>query len=196
MWSYGSLLLGLDRLGREHLCAAASPADPTLGLRPLGGVASMALSMLLAWLVPLLLTGRPDIVGVVVGVLVLAGGLATFFLSLLRLQRQMAAVKESELAIARELYAEAYEPVRGARGSARTATCCRSTRPLARCGRSRPKRLGRRAYEVVVGGRSLRLARMSGSSSRAVGAIESFRGPASTQKMKPLAGQNFRTPSS
>ena len=115
LWSYGSLLLGLDRLGREHLRADASPADPTLGLRPLGGVASMALWMLLAWLVPLLLTGLPDIVGVVVGVLVLGGGLATFFLSLLRLHRQMAAVKASELAIARELYAEAYEPVRGAR---------------------------------------------------------------------------------
>jgi hypothetical protein len=41
-------------------------------------------------------------------------GLAAFFFSLLRLHRQMAEVKASELAIARELYAQAYEPVRSA----------------------------------------------------------------------------------
>jgi hypothetical protein len=71
--------------------------------------------MLLAWLVPVLLTGLPDIVGVAIGVLVLGGALATFFLSLLRIHRQMVEVKASELAIARELYAQAYEPVRAAR---------------------------------------------------------------------------------
>ena len=71
--------------------------------------------MLLAWLVPLLLTGLPDIVGVAIGLLVLGGALATFLLSLLRLHRQMVDVKASELATARELYAQAYEPVRTAR---------------------------------------------------------------------------------
>jgi nitrate/nitrite transporter NarK len=56
-----------------------------------------------------------DIVGVVLGVLVAAGALGAFFLSLFRLQRQMVDVKAAELAIARDLYAEAYEPVREAR---------------------------------------------------------------------------------
>jgi hypothetical protein len=72
----------------------------------------MGLWMLLAWLVPLLLTSLPDIVGVVIGMAVLSGALATFFLSLLRLHRQMVDVKAHEIAIARDLHAEAYEPVR------------------------------------------------------------------------------------
>ena len=42
----------------------------------------------------------------------LGAGLATFFFSMLHLHRQMVAVKANELAIARELYAQAYEPLR------------------------------------------------------------------------------------
>lgn len=75
----------------------------------------MGLWLLLAWLVPVVVTGLPDVVGVSIGLLLLAGGLATFFLSLLGLHRQMVEVKENELALARQLYAEAYEPVRAAR---------------------------------------------------------------------------------
>ena len=60
------------------------------------------------------LTGLPDLVGVVIGMLVLAGALSVFFLSLFRLHRQMVDAKSRELAIARNLYAEAYEPVRSA----------------------------------------------------------------------------------
>jgi hypothetical protein len=115
LWTYASLQLGLDRLGRERLLPDAVHVDPGLVLRPLGGVAFMGLWMLLAWLVPVLLTGLPDVLGVAIGLLLLTGGLATFFLSLLRLHRQMAAVKASELAIARELYAQASEPVRAER---------------------------------------------------------------------------------
>jgi hypothetical protein len=114
LWTYAVLQLGLDRLGRERLLPDAGRVDPALGLRPLGEVAFMGLWMLLAWLVPFVLTGLPDVVGVSIGVLVLSGGLAAFFLSLLRLHRRMVAVKASEVAIARELYAQAYEPVRTA----------------------------------------------------------------------------------
>jgi hypothetical protein len=112
LWTYASLLLGLDRLGRERLLPDVARADPGPALRPLGAVAFTGLWTLLASLVPVVLTGIPDVVGVAIGLLVLGGGLATFFLSLLRLHRQMVAVKASELAIARELYAEAYAPVR------------------------------------------------------------------------------------
>jgi hypothetical protein len=111
LWTYGSLQLGLDRLGRERLRLTGG-ADSTLGLRPLGGIAFMGLWMLLAWLVPLVLTGLPDIVGVVIGLAVLSAAIAGFFLSLFRLHRRMVEVKESELDVARELYAEAYGPVR------------------------------------------------------------------------------------
>ena len=115
LWTYGVLPLGLDRLGRRQLSPDVARVDPTLGVRPLGGVAFMGLWMLLAWLVPVLLTGLPDVVGVLIGFFVLAGALATFFFSLLRIHRRMVEVKASELAIARELYAQAYEPVRTAR---------------------------------------------------------------------------------
>lgn len=72
----------------------------------------MGLWMLMMWLVPVLLTGLPDLVGVILGTLVLFGALAAFFLSLIGLHRQMIAVKASELALARDLYSQAYEPVR------------------------------------------------------------------------------------
>lgn len=115
LWTYGALLLGLDRLGRERLITEAMHVDPGLGLQPLGAIASTGLWMLLAWLVPVLLTGLPDVVGAVLGMLVLVVVLATFFLSLLRLHRQMVEVKKGELAVARDLYRQAYEPVHGAR---------------------------------------------------------------------------------
>lgn len=111
VWTYASLLLGLDRLGRERLVPDPVHVDPGLGLRPLGGIASTGLWMLLVWLVPILLTGLPDVVGAVTGMLVLVAVIATFFLSLVRLHRQMVEVKAGELAIARSLYAQAYEPV-------------------------------------------------------------------------------------
>lgn len=115
LWTYGCLLLGLDRLGRERLVPDPVHVDPGLGLQPLGSIASTGLWMLLVWLVPVLLTGLPDVVGAVTGMLVLIAVLATFFLSLLRLHWQMVDVKAGELAIARELYAQAYEPVHVAR---------------------------------------------------------------------------------
>jgi hypothetical protein len=114
LWTYVSLQLGLDRLGREYLRPDAPRLDPTLGLRPVGGVAFMGLWMLLAWLVPVLLTGLPEVVGVAIGAAVLAAAFGAFFFSLHRLHRQMVAVKTNELAIARELYAQAYKPVRAA----------------------------------------------------------------------------------
>ena len=61
---------------------------------------------------PVVLTGLPDVPGFVIGILVLAGGLAAFFLSLARLHKQMKMVKQDELAAARALYVEAFEPMR------------------------------------------------------------------------------------
>lgn len=112
LWIYGSLHLGLDRLGRARIDSGAVRNDPGFGLRPLGDVAFTALWILLAWLVPILLTGLPDVVGVVVGLTVLAVGLGAFFLSLFRLHGKMVDFKAHELEIARSLYARAYEPVR------------------------------------------------------------------------------------
>jgi hypothetical protein len=112
LWVYVSLQLGLNRLGRNHPAPDAVRVDPGLGLTPLGGVAFMGLWMLLAAFVPAVLTGLPDVVGFALGVSVLGAGLAVFFLSLFHLHRQMVAVEATELAIARNLYAQAYEPLK------------------------------------------------------------------------------------
>ena len=114
VWTYGSVLLGLNRLGRARLDPEAVQVDPGLGLQPLGSVATTGLWMLLVWLVPVLVTGLPDIVGAVIGVLVLAAALATFFMSMVGLHRQMVEVKNGAVALARDLYAQAYEPVHDA----------------------------------------------------------------------------------
>jgi hypothetical protein len=112
IWTYGCLLLGLSRLGNQHVRRDAALVDPGLGLLPVGAVAFMGLWLLLTWLVPILLTGLPDVVGVVIAVVLLVAALGAFFLSLAGLHRQMVKVKKGELEVARALYAEAYEPVR------------------------------------------------------------------------------------
>ena len=47
-----------------------------------------------------------------IGLFVLAGGLGAFVFSLWGLHRQLVEVKEGELELARQLYAEAYQPLR------------------------------------------------------------------------------------
>jgi hypothetical protein len=111
LWVYVALQLGLDRLGREHLVPDAVNVDPGLGLRPgrSGAHGSVDVARMAR---PTRSHGlarhhrRRD------RDLVLAVALSAFFLSLFRLHRQMVEVKKDELSIARELYAEAYEPVR------------------------------------------------------------------------------------
>jgi hypothetical protein len=112
LWTYVTLQFGLDALGRQRIGRDRAHVDPGLGLRPLGGLAFTALWILLAAFVPIVLTGLPDLPGVAVGATVLAFGLGTFSWALVRLHRQMVAVKHTELALARDLYAQAYAPVR------------------------------------------------------------------------------------
>jgi hypothetical protein len=88
LWTYVSLQIGLHRLGAERIADAAR-MDPGLGLLQFGDVAFMGLWILLGWLVPLVLTGLPDVVGAVIGAAVLAIALATFFFSLVRLHHRM-----------------------------------------------------------------------------------------------------------
>jgi hypothetical protein len=110
LWTYASLQLGLNRLAGRPVRARAS-LDPGLGLRPLGNIAFVGLWMLLAWLVPVLLTALPDVLAVTIGAVVLAAALAAFLLSVFRLHRRMVEIKAHELALARDLYARAYEPL-------------------------------------------------------------------------------------
>jgi hypothetical protein len=60
--------------------------------------------------------GLPALVGLVLALVILCGGVAGFFLSMFRLHRQMAAVKQREISVTRDLYGTAYGPVRKTRG--------------------------------------------------------------------------------
>jgi hypothetical protein len=112
VWVYLTLQLGLNRLGRGHLTLEAYRGDRSLGLRPVGRLAFTGFWMLFGVVAPLMLTASSDRPGVVVGIGVLVAGVALFFLSLRRLNRQMVAVKQRELERARDLYRQAYQPVR------------------------------------------------------------------------------------
>jgi hypothetical protein len=109
---YLTLQIGLNRLGRGHLTLQAYRGDRSLGLRPVGTLAFTGFWMLLGSVGPLVLTNFSDIPGVIVGIGVLVAGVGLFFLSLRRLNRQMVAVKQRELERARDLYRQAYQPVR------------------------------------------------------------------------------------
>ena len=115
LWTYAALQLGLNRLGHARLRDEPTLVDPSLSLRPLGAVSFLGLWLLVVAIVPVVVTGAPDVIGLVLGLLVLCGGLAAFGWSLLGLRRQIVDWKEEQLALARKLYAEAYGPVRAAR---------------------------------------------------------------------------------
>jgi hypothetical protein len=112
VWVYLTLQIGLNRLGRGHLTLEAYRGDRSLGLRPVGRLAFTGFWMLFGIVGPLVLTASSDRPGVVLGIGVLLAGVALFFLSLRRLNRQMMAVKQRELERARDLYSQAYQPVR------------------------------------------------------------------------------------
>jgi hypothetical protein len=116
-WVYLNLQIGLHRLGRRHLSLRPYPGDRSLGLRPVGRLAFTGFWTFVALLAPLILapfliSRVPDFLGLSVGLVVLLAGLAAFFLSLRRLNRQMVAAKQRELGWARGLYEQAFRPVR------------------------------------------------------------------------------------
>jgi hypothetical protein len=112
VWVYLTLQIGLNRLGRAPLALESHRGDRSLGLRPVGRLAFTGFWMLFGCVAPLVLTRVSDLPGVVVGICVLVAGVGLFFLSLRRLNRQMVAAKQRELEQARDLYTQAYQPVR------------------------------------------------------------------------------------
>jgi hypothetical protein len=77
-----------------------------------GRLAFTAFWTFVVLLAPVVLSSVPDRFGLTFGLLVLLAGVAVFFLSLRRLNRQMVTAKQRELRWARDLYARAFEPVR------------------------------------------------------------------------------------
>jgi hypothetical protein len=111
-WSYLMLMLGLHRLGKQHLELESYAGDKSMGLRPVGSLAFSGFGMFAAILGPIVLVSMTDVLGLTVGLLFFVIGVTTFFLSLYRIHRQMAMARKGEMAKAHELYVKAYEPLR------------------------------------------------------------------------------------
>jgi hypothetical protein len=114
LWVYLSLMLGLFRLGSHPLALEQYSGDKSLGLRPVGRVAFAGFWSFVANFAPLgllSLGGQSGVDLYIVAAFLLLGTFAIFG-SLLRVRAQMAEAKRKQSARARQLYAEAYEPLR------------------------------------------------------------------------------------
>jgi hypothetical protein len=111
-WTYLSLLLGLDRLGRQRLSLDATPGDRTLGLRPVGALAFEGFWVFTLGFAPILITTATSTPTLILNLVFFLIGLGIFLLSLNRIHSQMAEAKQRHLELARKLYADAYAPIR------------------------------------------------------------------------------------
>lgn len=112
VWVYLTILADLDRLGRQPLAIDLFPQDRTLGLERVGALASTGVGLVLAAAVPVLLAGSDEPVTLGISLALVATSVGVYLLSMWRIHRQMVSAKAHYMAIARRLYAEAYEPVR------------------------------------------------------------------------------------
>jgi hypothetical protein len=112
VWTYLVLLAGLNELGRVRLQPGTFPADRSLGLRPLGNLALTGFWLVLVAAVPLMLAASASESTFALSLIVILASVALLFLSMFRLHRQMTAAKAEYVEQARELYRQAYEPVR------------------------------------------------------------------------------------
>ena len=111
LWSYLSVLIGLDRLGRQKLHLDDTfPEDPLLGLRPVGSLAFSVFLIMVAGFIPVLLVSLVSPLFLILDLLLFVPGVTLFVLSLYRLHRQMAATRRRHMRRARELYARAFGP--------------------------------------------------------------------------------------
>jgi len=112
VWVSFVILADLDRLGRRRLQLDVFPQDRTLGLGELGGLASAALGLLFAAVVPVMLVAADEPLTLTISLLIVVVTVGSFGLSMWRLHLQMAAAKARHVTIARRLYADAYAPIR------------------------------------------------------------------------------------
>jgi ABC-type multidrug transport system fused ATPase/permease subunit len=113
-WNYIVLMIGLNRLGEQHLELESYSGDKSMGLKPVGALAFSGFRVFALILGPILLINISYTLALVVGLLFFVVGVVTFFLSLYRIHGQMILARKQEIAKAKKLYAEAYEPLRSA----------------------------------------------------------------------------------
>jgi hypothetical protein len=112
VWAYVVLQAGLNRLGAGQVSLQGYNGDRSLGLLPIGRLAFTGFWMLIGTIAPLVVTSFTDRPTQIVGIAVLIAAVALLFISLRRVHRQMAAVKQREISRALALYQEAYRELR------------------------------------------------------------------------------------
>ncbi|MEU4603452.1 hypothetical protein AB0F43_10770 [Kribbella sp. NPDC023972] len=112
VWAYVVLQAGLNRLGAGQVSLQGYNGDRSLGLLPIGRLAFTGFWMLVGTVAPLVVTSFADRPTQIVGITVLIAAIALLFVSLRRVHRQMAAVKQREISRALTLYQEAYRELR------------------------------------------------------------------------------------
>jgi hypothetical protein len=111
-WTYGVMLIGLDRLGRARLALDLFPQDRALGLGHVGAAAFTGFWLTFAAAAPLLLVSGQDAATFIMGLVIVLVVTLLFVLSMGRLHTQMRAAKTRYVTMARAYVAAAYEPIR------------------------------------------------------------------------------------
>ena len=112
IWVYIAILTDINRLGELPVVLDRFPQDRTMGLGHVGSLASTGIGLVLVAAVPVLVAGADAPGTLAISLTLVAVVVAIYALSMWRLHRQMAAAKDRYVAIARQLYADAYAPVR------------------------------------------------------------------------------------
>lgn len=112
VWVYVTILADLDRLGQQPLALDLFPQNRTLGLEKIGSLASTGIGLVLAAAIPVLLAGSDEPVTLGISLTIVATSVGVYVLSMWRIHRQMVSAKARYVAIARDLYAQAYAPMR------------------------------------------------------------------------------------
>ncbi len=112
VWAYGSILVGLDRIGRSTLTLDSYPEDRSLGLGPVGATAIAGFWMVIAASGPVLIVAGRDLTTFAISLTVVGVTVLLLVLSIVHFHRQMQAAKAGYVAMARSLVAAAYEPIR------------------------------------------------------------------------------------
>ena len=112
VWVYVAILMDINRLGELPVVLDRFPQDRTMGLGHVGSLASTGIGLLLVAAVPVLVAGSDEPGTLAISLTLVVAVVAVYALSMWRLHRQMAAAKERYVATARQLYADAFAPIR------------------------------------------------------------------------------------
>jgi hypothetical protein len=112
VWAYLTILVDLDRLGRQPLLLQGFPEARTSGLEDVGSLASTGLGLLLIASIPVLLAGADQPVTFGISIAIVALAVVIFVLSMWRIHRQMVKARDAFAQFTRQLYADAFAPIR------------------------------------------------------------------------------------